>query len=352
MHTKQNQGKEEDAQKPKKRGRPKKVIDDKQDIKQPEEEKAIAVLSDAEKSKESSPEPKQPNRPKRGILMLALGSSEYGKMAANAAASIRVKDDEIPIHLVFTAGAINHLTPAHRSLFTSTSECPPEYYTKNGKVVYIKAKTCIYELSPFEETLFLDVDLLIFTRKKISALIDELSAKTDFTMQNRGYCDMSKPMDASYCLWVNPNEVKTAYGIEDGRFYLLASELIFFKRNADNAAFFESVREIYDNPKVTGMRFDQDLPDELAYNIASAVLKKYPHEDSKVFVYWFAADKKIPWSEVLDKYIGYSIGGNQMPPDAKRKYEQITRAQALALRLPYSFKIHPKKSWNPGRIAI
>ena len=289
----------------------------------------------------------------RGIVFIALGSPQYGRMAANAAASIRFSDKEIKIHLVYTPGAITHLSEQHKALFSSMEECPQKYITKKGKQEYIKAKTCIYDLSPFDETIMLDVDLVIFGGRSMSKLFDELSAQCDFTMQNRGFADLSKEqLDESYCMWCNIKEVKEAYELTDSRFYMLASEFVYFKRTDENKKFFNLVRQIYDKPKVNGLKFDSGLPDELAFDIAAAVLKKYPHMDGKVWIHWFAMEGKMVWKEVLNNYYGYSVGGNQTPNDVKLRYEQLTKAHAIALRLPYSYKLYPKKKWNLERIEI
>jgi hypothetical protein len=295
-------------------------------------------------------------RPKpegRGVVFIALGSPQYGRLAANAAASIRFADKDIKIHLVHTAGSITHLTEQHKALFSSMEECPEEFMTKKGKQTFIKAKTCIYDLSPFEETIMMDVDLVMFGGRTISSLFDELTAQCDFTMQNRGFTDLSKePLNESYCLWCNIKEVKEAYGLTDNRFYMLASEFVYFKRTEENKKFFDLVREIYDNPKVKGIKFDSDLPDELAYDIASAVLRKYPHQDNKVWIHWFAMEGKMVWQDIIKNYHGYSVGGNQMPGDVKMRYEQLTKAHAISLRLPYSYKLYAKKKWHSERIEL
>lgn len=163
----------------------------------------------------------------RGIVIIALGSPQYGRLAANLASSIRYKDKDINIHLVHTAQSVSHLTEKHKALFSSFAECPPQYYTKNDKAVYLKAKTCIYELSPFDETLMLDADMIWFGSKSATNLFDELK-DVDFTIQNRNYFDLgSDKLDEKYSDWCNIKEVKEKYNTT-GRFYHLHSEFIFF----------------------------------------------------------------------------------------------------------------------------
>lgn len=287
----------------------------------------------------------------RGILLIALGSPHYGRMAANLAASIRYGDKDIDIHLVSQESALTHLSESHRALFTSISECPPDCYLKNGKEVYLKAKTYVYDLSPFDETIFLDVDLVWFGQRKISNLFTELK-DVDFTMQNRGFCDLSnESLKTTFSLWCNINEVKLVYDTT-GKFYHLASEFIYFKRTDKNKEYFELVKEIFENPRVKAKTFDGDIPDEMAFDIASAVLGRYPHKDNYVPIFWYAVDKSMAWSDLMREYNGYSIGGNVLPSSVRIRYEQLTKAHSVNLKLPYNFKVYAKKRWNKQRATI
>lgn len=294
----------------------------------------------------------------RGVVLLALGNVHYGRMAANLASSIRFSDKEVNIHLIYSGGSIKHLTEAHRALFTSISECPSEYYTKNGKTVYLKAKTCIYDLTPFDETIMIDVDL-IWGKRKISDLFDELK-DVDFTMQNRGYLDLSKETNPHYSMWCNVEEVKKVYQT-DGRFYQLASEFIYFKKSDENKKYFDLVKEIFENPqvdtiikkngKVISTHFGGDIPDELAFDIASCVLKKYPHKDNFVPVYWFATEPKMDMNEINKKYFGYSIGGSILPPLVIQRYTQMSNFYARAANVLH-YTISHKRNWLPERRLI
>lgn len=296
-------------------------------------------------------------KPNRGIVLIALGSPQYGRMAANLAASIRFADNGIAIHLVYSGSSITHLSPDHKKLFTSMAECPREYYLKGGKEVYLKAKTCIYELSPFEETIMMDVDLIFCdSRKKASSLFEQLK-NIEWTMQNRGYADLSKDiLPSHFCQWCDINDVKKVYETT-GRFYHLASEFIYFKRSDDNEKYFKLVRDIFDNPLIPGKLFNGDLPDEFAFDIASAILGKYPHQDNWVPIYWFAVDnKKLETNDIIKQYYGISIGGADVPnkflkgssPSPAGLYDRISEFYSVRLGLK-PMTIYPKQEWNQLR---
>lgn len=297
------------------------------------------------------PIPEQPQPTGEGIVIIALGHPEYGKMAANLAASIRFADPFVKIHLVYTPSSITHIQAAHKALFTSMAECPAECYTKNGRSVYLKAKTHIYDLSPFEKTIMLDADMLFLSdesKKGAWQLFQDLK-DVEFTFQNRGFLDLSaETLDPTFSRWANVNEVKAVYQTT-GKFYHLASEFIYFTRTDSNKEFFDLAKKIFDEPKVKSFVFDNDIPDELAFDIAAAVLGKYPHKDNYVPIYWFATDKKKGLQDVRKTHYGLSIGGNVLPDDVLNKYLNEAKAHARRLGLPYHFKVFPKKQWSVGR---
>ena len=311
--------------------------------------------------------------PSRGILLIALGAPEYGHMAANLAASIRYGDPEIAIHLVHTERSVSQLTPAHKAFFSSMVECPSTYYTReptvNGQqstntqtpvpspqaIEYIKAKTHIYDLSPFDETLFLDVDMYILPATKMSDVIANLSSVCDYTIENRGYADLSLPaekLNPNYSTWVNILDVKKHYRTK-GRFYHLHSEFIFFKKNEKNKKFFDMVREVYDTRPVAWTVFDGAVPDEYAFDIASCILGHYPHQENYIAIYWHGMDGRKDWNkDVVRNYIGFSLGGNFIPEWISSKVNAYKQLYRKSLKLPHLFNVPPKRRWNVKRRGI
>lgn len=294
----------------------------------------------------------------RGIVIIALGNVQYGNMAANLASSIRFADKDINIHLVHTESSITHLTAAHKALFTSMSLCPVEYYTKNGKTVFLKAKTCVYDLSPFEYTLMLDADMIWFsdhTFKNATTVFESLK-EVDLTFQNRGCIDLRKEeLPKDYIFWCDINEVKEKYfedgfvNEKEGLFYHLHSEFVYFNRSKENRIFFTYVQTIFNSPQVKTVNFDGDIPDELAFDIAIAITGLNPHQDMYLPIHWFNAEGRFDDKKDRVKYFGMSIGGNQISQAVLDRYNKFAKFYAKALKLPYHFNAHPKKRWSATR---
>lgn len=249
------------------------------------------------------------------ILLIAGGHGEYGKLASNLIYSIRA-NSEVPIHVLTHGEAALYLPDVSNM---TTSIIPKEAMNVRGRENFFFTKTWIYDLTPFESTLFLDVDMVLF--KSIDPLLSEL-ASIDWTIQNRAKLDLSENVDPkkekNHYLWASYNEIKSKY---KGFLYSLHSECIWFKKSQENKEYFDLVKELYTNPPVTPRTFAGDVADELAFALACNILDKKPHLEPFVPVYWWMLDGKKDGYELQNlgsKYYGFSVGGNRF---AKRKIE-------------------------------
>jgi hypothetical protein len=284
----------------------------------------------------------------KGVLILAMGHPYYGEMAANLAMSLKFADKETKICLAWEGDAKNHLTPAKLNLFDVIKEVPQEYILKGGKKAYFKAKTYINKLTPFDETIFLDADMIWFGKKPISQLFEELK-DLDFTIQNRDFIDFAVPIvNENYSIWANVQEIKDTYKFNKGRYYSLHSEFIYFKKTKAVEAYFKDVQKIYENPKVKATVFAGDIADELAFTIAMCKHELYPHKTPFLPIYWAKAETSISINKAIEKYYAYSMGGNTVNSTMTQKYDAMAKAYAYHMGLKaWTFK--PKNRWLQER---
>lgn len=285
----------------------------------------------------------------KGVLLIALGHSEYGRMAYNLAASLLNTAPDLKIHLVYTPSAIHHLNDGQKQMFTSMKEAPKELYINDGKFEFIKAKPAMYDLSPFDTTIFLDVDMVWLNKNSINKLFDEL-AELDYTCKNTGCIDLSADtLDSKYSQWADVNEIKSAYGIEEGRYYSLHSEFIYFVKSEANKLFFDEWQKQYAEMKVKHVTFAGGVPDELPLAIATIIHDKYPHKDNFVPVFWERNQKPLERSELIANYYGYSIGGNNMTPNQEQTYNDFVRHYMNKIGSRIVFTAASKKSYLTER---
>ncbi len=285
----------------------------------------------------------------KGVLLISLGHSEYGRMAYNLAVSLLNSAPDLKIHLVFTPSAIAHLNEGQKQIFSSMKEAPKEAYIRNGNVEYIKAKSMMYELSPFDTTIFLDVDMIWLTKNSINELFEELEG-LNYTCQNENNIELSADeLDEKYSQWANVKEVKEVYEFTEGKFYSLHSELIYFKKTEENKHFFDEWKNQYENLKVKYTDFANGIPDELPLCIASIICNKYPHEDGYLPVYWKNREKPIERSELISEFYAYSIGGNRLTSEQVQTYNDFVQYYMNKIGSRFVFKTESKISFLPER---
>jgi hypothetical protein len=278
---------------------------------------------------------------KKGILLMALGNENYYRMAVVLAASIKVNDPDLPICLITG----NKVQEEHKLLFDIINPPIEKSITVKGAIQFIKAKTYMYEYSPFDETIFLDVDQVMIMGRKLSSLFDEL-AGIDLAISNTGIAKES--------IWASIKEVKSLYG--NNPFWNYHSEFIYFKKCAAVKSFFKAAIKIYDDNKITtANKFaNANMADELAFQAASIKTGIYPHKENWLPNFWFDRDiknsRKYPFE--LTEYITYSIGGNKIPNNVKDNYNILAKAYFAKLGLLNPYQVVDKRTFLPERKLI
>lgn len=274
----------------------------------------------------------------KGILLIAIGHEDYKKMAYNLAASIKVNDKELPVALATDAV----IPECFASLFNKVINVPEKYYTISGKKDYLKSKLFAYDLSPWDETIFLDVDQILVPGKKISPVFDELK-EVDITFSNTGPSDVS--------VWADVAEVKKVYG--DKPFWNFHSEFFYFKKNDRVKKYFKEAKLIYERSGLkSAFSFAGGrMADELAFQIAAMVIGLYPHKNNWMPNFWHVRFPKLRhlYPYQLTEYLTYSIGGANMPPSVKTNYNTLAAHYFYQLKLQNPYKAKDKRAFLPSR---
>lgn len=282
---------------------------------------------------------------------MALGHPYWGRLAYNLAMSIKFSSPGVDITVLFSEAALSHVTD--RAFFTAKL-VPVEYYTTNGRVCYLKAKTAVYKLSPYKETIFLDADTIWTPRRPITHLFDELK-DIDFTMANRSFVELdSENPNDSFGVWAKPGHIKELFGFKEGRFYNLSSEMIYFKKKREVGKLFTDAGKYFDNKDIEHKNFNGGMPDELPFTISMIKNGLYPHIDNYAPIYWEAGHKpprRLTTKEVNGEY-AYSMGGNVAHPIMKKNYDIYVQFYCNQFNIRHPFKWNNKRHWLPGRATL
>lgn len=283
----------------------------------------------------------------KGILIVALGHPYYGRMALNLAMSLKFTS-KVPIALAYNQSAITHIS-GHLDKFDKLIEVPEKYFTKKSNVEYIKAKTHLYNLTPFTETLYLDADTLWLPKKSVDLVFKDLENE-NLVIQSRGSVMLDQENLKRKSFWCDLKEYKEAYGGE--KFYSLSSEFIYFKKCKEVAKFFSDSVKIYDNLKISHTMFAGGIPDELIFNISMLQNKIVPTKEVYTPIYWEQAERKnMKPAQMHSEYFAYSVGGKLLSSTEKKFYDNLANFYGTHFKV-HHFKIKDKMSYLPERTHI
>jgi hypothetical protein len=283
----------------------------------------------------------------KGILIVACGHAYYGQMALNLALSLRFTS-KLPIALAYTKSAITHIS-GHLDKFDKLIEVPEKYYTKKGDIQYIKVKTHLYNLTPFDETLYLDADMIWLPKKSVDLVFNELKNE-NLVIQCRGSVPLDSENLNGKSFWCDLKDYKEAYKAEN--FYSLSSEFIYFKKCKEVAKFFSDSVKIYENLKMKHTMFGGGIPDELVFNISMFQNDIKPYKNFYTPIYWEQAERKnLTPAKMHQDYYGYSVGGKLSSKTEKNFYDNLSKFYGTQFNV-HHFKLKDKMSYLPERSRI
>lgn len=256
----------------------------------------------------------------RGICLLAIGHPYYAHMAFNLAVAIKHHMD-IPIAILQKDDSLAMLPENTKGIFKHKIEVPDQAtYGKHGYDPYM-VKLSLPELSPFEETLFLDVDMTLSPTKDLSDWVEELAIH-DFAIANRGRIKIGEQGIRSN--WCDLEEIKSAYGVDE--LYDLQSEVIWFKKCDRVTRLFERARKVYSENKFSVKPFGKGKPDEVYLMVAMELEKVKVFQSPYMPTYWQPYYfNKTHSRDFMQSFYAISVGGKFSEPGVKKTYDSINR---------------------------
>ena len=273
----------------------------------------------------------------KGILIIATENPYYGRMALNLCVSIKAVED-FPVAIAISGASLSHLSEKQKSVF---DEIIVTTQTKG-----VGAKVKMYDLSPFEKTLYIDADNIWLPMRKPSDFFKGLEG-VEFAIPIEGKISLNTGVNhlrENYTMWGDFTQIMTAYELKE--LYQMRTEIIYFIRSEKMENFFEMVKTIYENPKTETVEFGGSVPDEYAFNIAAAITETLPYRENWQPAYWRALKlgERIPTlADLYTDYVVLSTGGLRQRPEIERIYNNIAAAAHKKMRMQYLFKLQPKR---------
>lgn len=289
----------------------------------------------------------------KGILLIALGHANYGRLAYNLAVTIKSNNPDIDIALAHNFTSITHLGHEKRSLFSHLINVPKEYYMHDDMFCAVKSKTFANELSPFDCTLFIDSDVAMFPNKDINNLFDELKG-IDFTIKNTGYydCTTGERHDSSIYGYSAELPVLIEKLKPKNKIWQIQGEVFYFEKSA--SLFFKHAQTAFTKQSVflkNGFA-GCNMNDELAFIIAMIKTNTDCHQNKWIPSYWsfLEPNKQHDISNLINQYYFLSVGGHRVPQRIIDIYTAINSKAYKKQNLGAQFKFENKINYLPERL--
>lgn len=238
--------------------------------------------------------------------------------------SLKAYEPSLLIHLVHDSKAIKHLNDAERSLFDSFSDADPADYMIDGKPQYQRMKLCAHKYSPFEETLYIDVDTLWFPKKPISGLISHLRAHNFFIGKNAEFNPTAKNKPNNYTYWYkDPLQICKYFKLTNPMPQTI-SGVFWFKKSAFCDRLFVRCLEIYNDKAAPCRQWANGKPDEYCFNVALSELG-YQQKNTHL-VYFDKVNGVISREQMCNNFWGLAAGGNQLIDVVRSFYNDLVKA--------------------------
>jgi hypothetical protein len=208
----------------------------------------------------------------KGVIIVALGHDNYRRMALNLAMSIRVSNPDTQIALVCNEGVESKFNYFEKQYFSHFIEINPKEYTINGKIEIPLAKTMIYELSPFDETVYIDSDSIWIKNKKVDNLFNNYKGVNfGFTLYHP---NAHYPVDSDNSnFWFKEGEtvrdLRKYFELKkDAYYYHLQSSFLYFKKSKQAEAIFNKAKDLFIKRDFEFRDWADSMPDELAFSLS------------------------------------------------------------------------------------
>lgn len=208
------------------------------------------------------------------ILLLAFGKRGYAHMAYNLAFSIK-QFSKVPI-CIYHDGVLDALNDNQKSLFDIIERF------EGGNPGYVKTR--MYELSPFEKTLYVDVDSLAL--QDISTMIQKLD-EVDFFVHIPAIQTRNQNDPMQHTTWAWSDDVWKHFNLpEDAKFPLTNTSMVWFKKSPLTEKIFTGWKDNINTPIPVNRLREQwgaGQPDELYLSASLAQHKVEVPRDSYMF---------------------------------------------------------------------
>lgn len=264
---------------------------------------------------------------KYGITLIALGYEVYGTYALNMALSLKAYDPHIRVCILYEPRAIAHLTPHELTFFDEKIVLPESEYTINGKRYYHRSKVIVNKYTPWDFTMYMDVDNIWLPDIKPSWLLGEC-LHHEFRIGMAGHYNVKTDtkINAGYTYWCEPREACKYWGIKNVMPNTISGFYSFHKAGISQELFSEAAK-VYDDMKAPFYDWNGGKADEYCFNVAMGRLNMV-QPPFHVF-YFHKTNGHLEANEIYENFWGIATGGATVPENLIILYNKCVEKYAF-----------------------
>lgn len=235
--------------------------------------------------------------------------------------SLKAYDPGVQIALVHDSSAISHLSKEEKNLFDQFIIADPQDYTIDGKTQYQRVKLCLDKYTPFDGSLYIDVDTIWFPKKKISDLLQNLEEFDFYIGKNGEYNPASRTgTGQNYTYWGRQHLIIRYHKLRN-TLPQTVSGVFWFKKSVFSAEVFARAQAIYTDRMAPCVKWANGKPDEYCFNVALSEMA-YSQKDAH-FVYFDKINGQIDRERIFNNFWGMAAGGNKLAPKVADFYNDL-----------------------------
>ena len=229
----------------------------------------------------------------------------------------------------------NCLDGINKNVFDNIIKVDISDYLEGGVINPLKLKTKIYQYSPYDKTIYLDVDGINVTAERSVDTLFELLKDSTFEIQEVG---RYKKDDYKSChmVWASKvgKDIRDIYDVykipKENLYPEYNSSFIYFNKCDANKKFFKKVNENYFDRRLEWKDMGGRYPDELAFNLASAQLSHYNTilKFKPIFFQWENnSDRLKGIKPISENHWFLGMAGGYHEPRLRNLYDSIVKSQ-------------------------
>jgi alpha-N-acetylglucosamine transferase len=259
-----------------------------------------------------------------GVVIIALGHGLYAKFAYNSALSLFNSNKNIPITIITEESCISEIGERIDDLkkigvsfvYVNTDEC-----LIDGVKNYQLFKLKVYDLSPYDTTLYLDADTIINPHKDVGDIFGKCVNRDFQTLCAAVWHAGDKRLHGKkYTHWGKQDEIIRYHKLTFPYFYQTQSSAVLFTKSEQVKKLYKTAHEIYLDRSLPCIKWAGGYPDEYCFNVALNILEMQ-------MIYPFTPihgvntnGDIISYNNFKERFYGMQVAGTSFKQDAHKVY--------------------------------